>query len=132
MTHEPIAERLEHDWDAFTSHLPHRHPYVPVSVTMQAATLQEAPVSLITEIKTELTALALKAEGIDEAAAAKLETLEGNPVVDELLAVAHVPVGALSIVVSVLKGLGDIYPKPDAAAPVLDAAGQPVPADAAV
>ena len=126
MSHEPIAERLEHDWDAFKNHLRHH------GATMQPATLQEAPVSLITEIKTELTALALKAEGIDEAAAAKLETLEGNPVVDELLAVAHVPVGALAIVVSVLKGLGDIYPKPDAAAPVQDAAGQPVPADAAV
>jgi hypothetical protein len=120
---EPIAERLEHDWDAFRRHLPHLHH----SATMQATSTPEAAMSLITEVKNELHDLALKAEGIDEEAVSKLETLQGNPVVDELLAVAHVPVGALAIVVNVLKGLGEIYPKPDAVAP----AEQQVPAEVA-
>ena len=82
--------------------------------------------SLIAEVKAELKDLAAKAEGIDEAAAAKVEQLEGNPVVDSLLAAAHVPANALSIVVDVLNGLASIYPKPDAAPGLrADAAAQP-------
>lgn len=87
--------------------------------------------SLITEIKTELHDLAVKAEGIDEAVAGKVEALQGNPVVDALLAAAHVPVNALSIVVDVLNGLAAIYPKPDPAAAADPAMGQPEPAPAA-
>lgn len=86
--------------------------------------------SLITEVKAELKSLAAKAEGIDEAAVGKVEALEGNPVVDALLAAVHVPVNALSIVVDVLNGLAAIYPKP-ADAPADPAMGQPEPAPAA-
>jgi hypothetical protein len=119
---EPIFERVR---DAFTEHLHHAHYHDP---GVAATPVVEAPVSLITEVKTELKSLAAKAEGIDEAAAGKVEALEGNPVVDALLAAAHVPVNALSIAVDVLNGLAAIYPKPDA--PADPAAGQPEPAAA--
>lgn len=119
---EPIFERV---WDAFESHMPHGH-YHGRSVAATPAT--EAPVSLIAEVKSELKSLAAKAEGIDEAAAGKIEALEGNPVVDALLAAAHVPANALGIVVNVLDGLAEIYPKPDPAAAADPAMGQAVPA----
>jgi hypothetical protein len=60
MIHEPIAERLEAEWDAFTSHLHRRH-----GVTMQAATVQEAPVSLISTIEADLASVG---HNIDQAA----------------------------------------------------------------
>ena len=50
MTHEPIAERLEHDWDAFKNHL-HHH-----SATMQAPPTPEATMSLITTIEDDIKA----------------------------------------------------------------------------
>ena len=82
----------------------------------------------VAEVKQDIKNLAAKAEGLDEAAAAKVEQLEGNPVVDSLLAAAHVPSNALSIVVDVLNGLASIYPKPDA--PADPAMGQPAEAAA--
>jgi hypothetical protein len=61
MTHEPIAERLEHDWDAFKAHLPHRHH----SATMQATPPPEAAMSLITTIEADLASVG---HTIDQAA----------------------------------------------------------------
>jgi hypothetical protein len=122
-----IGERLEAEWDAFARHLPGSHYH---DRQYPATPAPEAPVSLITEVKAELKSLAAKAEGIDEAAVGKVEALEGNPVVDALLAAVHVPVNALSIVVDVLNGLAAIYPKP-ADAPADPAMGQPEPAPAA-
>jgi len=72
--------------------------------------------SVLGEIKADIRQLAVKAERIDEGLVGKLEQLAGNPVVDALLAAAHVPAGALSIVVSVLEGLGKIYAPADTAA----------------
>lgn len=118
MANEPIFERV---WDAFSEHLPHA-PYHHPDVSATPAV--EASVSLIATVKQDIKELAAKAEGLDEAAAAKVEQLEGNPVVDSLLAAAHVPSNALSIVVDVLNGLAAIYPKPDAA-PADPAMGQP-------
>jgi hypothetical protein len=75
MSHEPIAERLEHDWDAFTSHL-HKHH----SVTMQPAitrTPPEAAMSgLITTIENDLTAVGHEVSGILHGILAKHLTLE--------------------------------------------------------
>ena len=72
--------------------------------------------SMIGEIKADIGRLAEKAAVVDEATAAKLASLEGSPVLEALLAAAHVPAGALSIVVSVLEGLGKIYAPADTAA----------------
>lgn len=128
MTHEPIAERLEHDWDAFRSHL-HHH-----GVTMQPAiarTPPEAAMSLISTLETDFEDVRAKVVEFAEtklpAATAdlkKLETLLGNPAVDALFAAAHVPIEAIAgLVVPVIDGLAALYQKP-AAAP----AEQAVPA----
>ena len=131
---EPIFAAVEQDiergWNAFREHIPHRRYHDPDATAIPAA--QEAPVNLITELKADAQKLAAKFEGIDEAAAAKMQALEGNPVVDALIAAAHVPPNALSIVVEVLKGLGDIYPKDVAGVDAGAAVGtQPEPAQAA-
>jgi hypothetical protein len=104
----------------------HHHP-----ATMTAATpAPEAPMSLIATLKQDAKNLAAKFDQVDEEAAAKLEQLEGNPVVDALLAVTHVPAGALTMVVDVLKGLGEIYPRPETAAADVAAPADAQPADA--
>lgn len=125
---EKIFEELERGWDAFTSHLPHSHYHDPSAPAIPPA---EALMNLIADLKQDAKNLAAKFEGIDEAAASKVEALEGNPVVDALLAAAHVPVNALQMAVDLLNGLAAIYPKPDAAAPADAAMGQPEPAAAA-
>lgn len=119
---EPIFERV---WDAFTERVHPAHYHDP-GVAATPAT--EAPMSWITEAKTVAHDLVDKLEGVDETAVGKVEALEGNPVVDALLAAAHVPANALTIVVDVLNGLASIYPKPDA--PADPAMGQPEPAAA--
>jgi hypothetical protein len=141
---EPIFERVLHDighaehdlqrgWDAFTSHLHHPRYHQPTATATPAT---EAPMSLVTTLEADFADVRAK---VEEFATSKLpaaiedaKKLEGNPVVDALLAAAHVPVNALSIVVDVLNGLAAIYPRPADAAPADPAMGQPAePAPAA-
>ena len=120
-------DAVEHDiregWDAFRELIPHRRYHDPDAAAIPAT--EEPAMNLITELKNDAQKLAAKFDGIDEAAAAKMAALEGNPVLDALVSAAHVPPNALSIVVDVLKGLGEIYPKDVATA---DPAVQPEPA----
>jgi hypothetical protein len=123
---EGIFDRLLDDWHDATSRLSRHHDQPGVTMTAAApAVTTETQMSLITEVKTELKDLALKAEGIDEAAAEKIAALEGNPVVDALLAAAHVPDTALAMAVDLLNGLAGIYPMPE------DAQAAAAPAEAA-
>jgi hypothetical protein len=129
---ETIFDELERGWDAFTSRVVHR-PYHDRQYPATPA--PEEPVSLLATIEADAEqALGEVQKLVREkipAAVADAKSLEGNPVVDALLAAAHVPVNALSIVVDVLNGLANIYPKPDPAAPADPAMGQPEPAQAA-
>lgn len=61
------------------------------------------------------------------AATADLKKLEGNPVIDALLAAVHVPAPALDVVVGMINSLAGLFPKPvETAAPV--EMGQPAEA----
>jgi len=96
----------------------------------------EVPVSLISTLETDFADVRTRVEEFATsklpAAVADAKALEGNPVVDALLAAAHVPVHALQMVVDLLNGLAAIYPRPaDAQAAADPAAGQPEPAPAA-
>jgi hypothetical protein len=126
MSHEPIAEQLEHDWQAFTRRLPHHHH----GATMAATPAPEAAMNVITTIEQDFEKVAaevrLFAEEKLPPVAAKIQALEGNPVADALLRAAHVPVEALDIAVRVIDGLASIYAVPAAAA----APAEAVPAEA--
>jgi hypothetical protein len=110
---EPIFELA---WDAFQRHLPYHHPGATMIAAPAQAQPLEAPVSLLTEVKTGLHDVVGKLEGIDEEAVAKLEAISANPgaveVMNVLSGVLHVPANGLTLAVNVLKDLGALWDKP--------------------
>jgi hypothetical protein len=103
-------EHAETDLSKLTHHGRYHQQQAPATT---AAT--EAPVSLITEIKTELASLAAKAEHVDDEAMAKVESLKATPEGAEVfelvsslaenVAKSVLPAGALSTVAGMLKGV---------------------------
>jgi hypothetical protein len=136
MTHEPIAERLEHDWDAFKNHL-HHH-----SATMQPAitrTPPEAAMSLITTIEDDIKAAGHEVDQVIHDVLAKhlglaniaahvaqgLATAQGDPLVQ--LGESLLPGGAAVIA----KFVTDITGFLGAAVAPAEVAAEPVPAPVA-
>jgi hypothetical protein len=117
---EPIFAAVEHDlqrgWDAFRDHLPHRHYHDPGTAATPAT---EAPMSVISTFEADAEeALAKVQELVREklpTALADTKKLAGNPVVDALLSAVHVPAEALSMAVTVINQLEELY-KPETAA----------------
>lgn len=137
---EPIFEAVEHDirhgWDAFTEHIHHAHYHDPQSPAPPAT---EAPMSIISSFEADAEqALATVQNLVREKlpiALADTKKLAGNPVVDALLAAVHVPAEALSMAVSVINQLEELY-KPETgsqspADPDPAMGSQPAPAHAA-
>lgn len=81
------------------------------------------------DLKTAAHDLAAKAADFETnilpAAASKLSALEGNPVVDSLLAAVHVPPEALTPVVHLIDDLEGLYNPDDTTTPAAPA--QPAP-----
>ncbi len=81
--------------------------------------------SVITDVETELKALREKAQALEAKIAPevpKLAALEGNPVVDALLAAIHVPPSGLTLVSDLILGLERIYgPEEPASTPPVQA-----------
>jgi hypothetical protein len=92
---------------------------------------QEAPVSLLAAVETEIHHLAAKAKQLEEevlpsvtADAQKAEALLASPAAEALLAALHVPADAiLNAVVPVINWLASAYEKPTEPEP---AGGEPV------
>lgn len=110
------------DW--FRPHASQAPVATPVTV---GTTAKEQHMGFVTDVKSELAAaahdLAAHAVQFDQnvlpGLAAKLAALENNPVVDAVLAAAHVPPEALDIVVKTIEGLEVLYnPQQAAQAPV--------------
>lgn len=101
-------------WDIL--HPPFQAP-APQPVNL-GTTLQEEPVSVVTDLQNFAHELAAKAAELEQtvlpAAAGHLAALEGNPVVDSLLNAVHVPPEALAIVVATIQGLEELYKPTDA------------------
>lgn len=120
---EPIFERV---WDAFTDHLHPAHYHQPVTTATPAT---EAPMSALQTIEHDAEqALAHVKDFVRNALPAavadakKIEPVLSSPLVDALLRVAHVPVGAIErLLIPSIDFLAEAFPKADAA--------QPVPAD---
>lgn len=77
--------------------------------------------SILTTLETDFEDVRAKVETFAKdklpaalADAKKLEGLAGNPVVDALLGAVHVPAEALSMAVSIINGLEELY-KPETA-----------------
>lgn len=84
--------------------------------------------SVMSEVENELKALRERAQALEAKIAPevpKLVSLEGNPVVDSLLAAVHVPPSGLALVIGLIEGLEHIYgPEEPASTPPAEA---PVP-----
>jgi hypothetical protein len=69
--------------------------------------------SLLAELKSDAKALAAKFETIDEALLAKMEAIQANPglmqLIDAGLAAVHVPAGAYGVVTGGLAELEKLY-----------------------
>jgi hypothetical protein len=134
MTHEPIAERLEHDWDAFTATL-RRH-----GVTMQPTPTPEAAMSLITTIEDDIKTAGHEVDQVIHDVLAKhltlsniaahvaqgLATAQGDPLVQ--LGESLLPGGAAVIAKFVTDIAGFLGA---AAAAPAEVAAEPVPAPVA-
>jgi hypothetical protein len=121
-----LEQKLEHGWDAFTSHLHPAHYHQPVTTATPAT---EAPMSMIQTVEHEGEAVLAHVEDFMRrtlptavADAKKIEPVLSSPLVDALLRVAHVPVGAIErLLIPSIDFLAEAFPKADVA--------QPVPAD---
>ena len=107
---EPIYERV---WDAFTEHLHHAHYHDPDASATPAT---EDQMSLESTIEADFAEVAAKVREFGEtklpAALADTKKLAGNPVVDALLSAVHMPAEALTMAVTVINQLEELY-KPE-------------------
>ena len=140
MAREPIFEEA---WDAFTRRLPHHHaaPQTPApepvnlaAATAAAATQQEEPMSVITDLEEGYAAAKAdlaKVEAALPGALAKARQLEGNPLADLAVKAAEsiLPPEAVAIINSTASKVFDelmgLYAPAQATAPVQQV-GQPV------
>lgn len=104
---ETEAQRLGH---GITSLFHHPHP----SATITPSTTEEAPVSVFTDLRTDVHHLAGKLDAFDDDAISKLQAVQANPetatVFDALTDLTHLslPTGILSSAVSVLKTIASL------------------------